>query len=119
MLLQIIVTIGVAIFVIPSLYASLKKKSLTPFAFVFWIIAWICGLVLIWFPHFIDLIGERFGVGRSIDAFVYLAIIYLIYVSLTQKIRINEINKEITMLNRKLALKDINIKNEKDNAKKS
>lgn len=114
MLIQILVTILVVLFVVPNLYTSFKKKSLTPFAFFFWIISWILGLVLIWFPHLIDLIGTKFGVGRSIDAFVYLAIVYLIYVSLTQKIRTNEISKEITMLNRNLALKELNNKENKD-----
>lgn len=114
MLIQILVTIVVVLFVLPNLYTSFKKKSLTPFGFSFWVVCWISGLIVIWFPHLIDLIGTKFGVGRSIDAFVYLAIIYLIYASLTQRIRTNEIEKEITMLNRRLALKDLNSKEKKD-----
>lgn len=117
MLIQILVTLLVVLFVIPNLYTSFKEKSLTPFAFFFWIISWILGLILIWFPHLIDLIGTKFGVGRSIDAFVYLAIVYLIYASLTQRIRTNEIEKEITMLNRKLALKDLKNTTKKDGKK--
>lgn len=114
MVIQILVTIGVVLFVFPNLYTSLKKKSLTPFAFVVWIVCWIAGLILIWFPHLIDLIGSGLGVGRSIDAFVYIAIVYLIYASLIQKLKVNEVEKEITMLNRKLALKDLDKKKEKD-----
>jgi hypothetical protein len=114
MVIQILVTVGVLLFVFPNLYTSLKKKSLTPFAFVVWVVCWIAGLLLIWFPHFIDLIGSKLGVGRSIDAFVYIAIVYLIYASLIQKLKVNEIEKEITMLNRKLALKDVNSKDKKD-----
>lgn len=107
MLIQIIVTIWVVVFVVPSLYTFLKKKLITPFAFSFWLLCWISGLVLIWLPHLISTIGEKLGVGRSIDAFVYLAIIYLIYTALVEKIKIGQINKEITMLNRKLALKEM------------
>ncbi len=114
MVIQILVTIGVVLFVFPNLYTSLRKKSLTPFAFVVWIVCWIAGLILIWFPHLIDLIGSSLGVGRSIDAFVYVAIVYLIYASLIQKLKVNEVEKEITMLNRKLALKDLDKKKEKD-----
>jgi hypothetical protein len=114
MFLQILVTIGVLLFVLPNLYNSFKKKVLTPFALTLWFISWIAGLILIWFPHLIDTIGLSFGVGRSIDAFVYVAIVYLIYASFVQKLKMNEISKDITILNRRIALKDINSKEKKN-----
>jgi len=107
MIIQIVVTLGVLLLVLPSIYSSYKKKSMTPFGAVVWILFWIAGLILIWFPEIIDLVGRSLGVGRSIDAFVYIAIVYLLYVSLNQKIKINEIKREITLLNRKLGLKDV------------
>lgn len=112
MLIQIVVTIGVVLLVLPSIYSSYKKKSLTHFGAVLWILLWMAGLILIWFPHLIDLIGSSLGVGRSIDAFVYLAIIFLLYSVLSQKIKINELSREITLLNRKIAVKEVK-KNEK------
>ncbi|PKN02638.1 hypothetical protein CVU76_01200 [Candidatus Dojkabacteria bacterium HGW-Dojkabacteria-1] len=107
MVIQIVVTLGVLVLVIPSIYSSYKKKSMTPFGAFLWILFWIAGLILIWFPHLIDVIGSGLGVGRSIDAFVYIGIVYLLYVSLNQKIKLNEIKREITLLNRKLALRDV------------
>jgi len=107
MVIQIIVTIGVILFILPSIFLSYKKNSLTKFGAVIWIFSWVVGLIIIWFPEIIGLIGEFMGVERSIDALVYTSIIYLLYVTLTQKIRISEINKEITLLNRKLAIKEI------------
>ncbi len=112
MIIQIVVTFGVLVLVLPSIYSSYKKKSLTPFGTVLWMLLWIAGLILIWFPHLIDLIGSSLGVGRSIDAFVYLAIIFLLYSVLSQKIKINELSREITLLNRKIAIKEVK-KNEK------
>jgi hypothetical protein len=61
---------------------------------------------VIWFPELIGLIGELMGVERSIDALVYISIVYLLYVSLRQRIKLNEVHKEITMLSRKITLKD-------------
>jgi len=107
MLIQIIVTIGIVIFVLPSIYSSFKKKSITPFAFFVWILFWLIGLVLIWDPSIIDFIGKTLGVGRSIDAIVYIAIVFLFYSTLSQRIKINELGKEITLLNRKLAIKNL------------
>ncbi|MBP6976427.1 DUF2304 domain-containing protein [Patescibacteria group bacterium] len=112
MVIQIVVTFGVLVLVLPNIYSSYKKNSLTPFGAVLWILFWITGLILIWFPHLIDLIGSSLGVGRSIDAFVYLAIIFLLYSVLSQKIKINELSREITLLNRKIAVKEVK-KNEK------
>jgi hypothetical protein len=107
MVIQIIVTIGVLLFIIPNIYSSYKKKNLTTFGSILWLFFWLVGLVVIWFPELIGLIGKLMGVERSIDALVYISIIYLLYVSLRQKIKINEVSKEITLLNRKIALEDV------------
>ena len=110
MVIQIVVTFGVLVLVLPSIFSSYKKKSMTPFGAFLWILFWVAGLILIWFPHLIDLVGSSLGVARSIDAFVYIGIVYLLYVSLNQKIKINEIKREITLLSRKLAIREINPK---------
>lgn len=107
MVIQIVVTFGVLLFILPNIYSSYKQKNLTAFGSILWIFFWIVGLIVIWFPELIDLIGELMGVERSIDALVYISIVYLLYVSLRQKISINELSKEITLLNRKISLKDV------------
>jgi len=104
MVIQIVVTIGVLLFILPNIYSSYKKKNLTTFGALLWLFFWLVGLVVIWFPELIGLIGELMGVERSIDALVYISVVYLLYVSLRQKIQLNEVHKEITMLNRKIAL---------------
>lgn len=112
MVIQIVVTIGVVLFILPNIYSSYKKKNLTTFGALLWLFFWLVGLVIIWFPELIGLIGEFMGVERSIDALVYIAIVYLLYASLRQKISINELSKEITLLSRKLALKEVKEKRE-------
>jgi len=107
MVIQIVVTIGVLLFILPNIYSSYKKNNLTTFGALLWLFFWLVGLVVIWFPELIGLIGELMGVERSIDALIYLSVVYLLYVSLRQKIQLNEVNKEITMLSRKIAIKDV------------
>ena len=107
MIIQIVVTLGVLFLVLPSIYSSYKKKSMTPFGSVIWVLFWILGLVIIWFPELIGLIGELMGVERSIDALVYISIVFLLYATLRQKVKINEVEKEITLLNRKIAIKHV------------
>jgi hypothetical protein len=107
MVIQIVVTIGVVLFILPNIYSSYKKNNLTTFGALLWLFFWLVGLVVIWFPELIGLIGELMGVERSIDALVYISIVYLLYAFLRQKIRINELSKEITELTRKIAIKEV------------
>jgi hypothetical protein len=107
MVIQILATIFIVLLILPNLYNSYKKNNLTPLGASIWAVFWLAGLVVIWFPHLIGIIGDALGVERSIDGLVYTSIILLLYLSLRQRIRISQIEKEITMLSRKIALKDI------------
>jgi len=117
MVIQILVTLFVFVIILPGLYSSFKKKNLGLAGTIIWGIFWLAGLVVIWFPSLIGLIGKILGVERSIDGLIYISIVFLLHFSLKQRIRINEIEKEITMLGRKVALKDIKKKG-KENEKK-
>lgn len=107
MVIQILATIFIVLLILPNLYNSYKKNNLTPLGASIWAVFWLAGLVVIWFPHLMGIIGNALGVERSIDGLVYTSIILLLYLSLRQRIRISQIEKEITMLSRKIALKDI------------
>lgn len=107
MLIQILVTVGIILFVFPSILTSYKKHTLTIWGFMLWFSFWAVGIVVIWIPDLIRFLGEKLGVTRSIDALIYVAIVYLLYSSFKQKIELIEIKKEITTLNREVALKDI------------
>jgi hypothetical protein len=107
MVIQILATIFIVLLILPNLYNSYKKNNLTPLGASIWAVFWLAGLVVIWFPHLIGIIGDALGVERSIDGLVYTSIILLLYLALRQRIRISQIEKEITMLSRKIALKDI------------
>lgn len=115
MIIQILVTGAVLLFVIPNLFSSYKKGNLTLLGFVTLSFFWILGLLVIWIEDLIGVIGHFLGVTRSIDALIYLSLIFLLYSYINQKIKINEINREITQLTRRLALRDIDeIKKKKD-----
>lgn len=107
MVIQIFVTIAVVLVVIPNIYSSYRKNNITNIGAIFWSSFWILGLVIVWFPELIEIIGNFFGVARSIDALIYISIVLLLYLMLRQKIRINRIEKEITKLTRKVALQEV------------
>lgn len=107
MVIQVVVTIGIVLIVFPNIYSSYKKNNLTLFGLILWGVFWITTLVLIWFPSLMGILGKFLGVARSIDALVYLSIVLLLYLTFKQRIRISEVEKEITALTRKITLKDI------------
>ena len=110
MVIQIIVTIGIVLLVFPTVYSAFKKKTISLFSLLIWALFWIGGIVIIWNPSLMGKISGFMGVQRSIDAIVYLSIVFLLYVVFRFRIRLNEMQREITMLTRKLAIKDINKK---------
>ena len=107
MVIQIIVTIGIILLVFPTIYSAYKRKSISLFALIIWFIFWIAGLTIIWNPSIMVKISNFMGIARGIDTIVYLSIIFLFYMIFTQKIRMNEMKREMTQLVRKLAIKDI------------
>lgn len=107
MLIQILVTSGIILFVFPSIFTSYKKHTLTIWGFILWLSFWVVGIIVIWVPDLIKFLGEKLGVSRSIDGLIYISIVYLLYSSFKQKIELIETKKEITTLNREIALKDI------------
>lgn len=107
MVIQIFVTIIIISIIFPNIYSSFKKQNITKFGAILWFSFWAASLTLIWFPNFIGKIGAFFGVARSIDALIYIAIISLLYTTFRQRVKINEIEKQITGISRKISLKDI------------
>lgn len=107
MLIQIIATIFIILIIFPSLYSYLKRENLTLFGFLIWVLFWILAIVIIWNPGIIVFIGNTLGVERSIDALIYIAIILLLFSTMSGRIKINHCNREITELVREYATNNV------------
>lgn len=103
MIIQYIAT-GIIVIVLIQFLIKVLKDRTQLFKLLFWGIFWAIALVFIWLPtNTIDKVGQLFGVGRGIDVLVYLSIIFLFYYIFRQSEKINKLEKEITLLVRKLA----------------
>ncbi len=108
---MIIQFIGSAFIIIIILQLSLKffKDKAGLVKSLFWLVFWFSVLVFIWLPKdIIDQFGSLIGVGRGIDALVYLSIIALFYLILKLNSRIDKLEMNITKLVRELA--KVNVK---------
>ena len=105
MLIQIIVSIFLILIILKTI-ARYQKKDLSLKETLAWSIVWIGTGVIFWFPQQTDKISQILGINRGADLITYLAIIILAYLVFRIFIHLDRIEKNITKLTRKDALKD-------------
>lgn len=102
-LLQIIAALF-AIFALSRAYLRFKERKLSSFAFIFWFGVWIAGMILVFVPQLTTEVAKMLGIGRGADAVVYTSIAVLFYMMFRIYIKIEDTQKQITEVVRKVAL---------------
>lgn len=93
-----------ALFAIAKTFRQFKHGKLT-LAFLFlWIVFWLIVGVVVVLPKTTDTLARFVGVGRGVDAIMYISIIALFYFVFRLLVRIEEVEREITKLVRTLAI---------------
>lgn len=93
-----------ALFAITKTFRQFKQGKLT-LAFLFlWIVFWVIVGVVVVLPQTTDALARFVGVGRGVDAIMYISIIALFYFVFRLLVRIEEVEREITKLVRTLAI---------------
>jgi small membrane protein len=78
----------------------------------FWLAFWfIAGAVAI-LPQTTDIAARFVGVGRGADFVLYISVMALFYLCFRLFVKIEDVERQITRLVRKIALEDIDIKEE-------
>lgn len=93
------------IFVITRTFIAYKKGSLSGGFTFLWIIFWLGGLFLIWQQQLAIEIAHRLGISRGVDLVIYVSLIIIFYLIYRLMVWMNEIDRKITELVRKIALK--------------
>lgn len=109
-LLQIIAAIF-AIFALSRAYLRFKERKLSSFAFIFWLGVWIIGMIFVFLPQLTTEFARILGIGRGADAVVYASIAVLFYMVFRIYIKIEDTQKQITEVARKIALDSKSEKN--------
>ena len=118
MTIKIIITLF-ALFAISRAYLRYRDGSIKFFGFIVWTIIWAAVTFFAWWPKFSDLIANSIGVGRGVDALVYLSIVALFYGMFRIYVKIQFIEHEITSLVRNIALKEQDNKNTNETKEES
>lgn len=106
MLQQIIALIFIASFVW-SLIRQRRRQQVSRNEFIFWLLFWTVGALAIIFIRVLDKLVVDLGFsGSGINFLLYLAVISLFYFVFKSRLKISQLEKELTELVRTISLKE-------------
>jgi len=91
-----------AIFVLTRIVLRLRDNQLTIMEFFMWTSVWGAVLIVAMIPSIATASAQLIGIGRGVDAFIYLALLVLFYLMFRVIIKLETIQKEMTSIVRKL-----------------
>ncbi|MBI4092914.1 MAG: DUF2304 family protein [Candidatus Kerfeldbacteria bacterium] len=112
MIIKILVTMFVA-FVLSRVIFRYRDGSMGVAGFLIWTLLWLGVEVFLWVPQVSDLFAHKIGIGRGVDALVYISIIALFYGAFKLYIKLESVEHDLTKFVRNLAIKDREAKDHK------
>jgi len=104
-ILQVIVVLF-ALFAISRAFLRFKDKKISGKEFAFWLILWMAAIVVILLPSTSFFFANLLGIQRGADFVVYISIILLFYMVFRLYVKIDSVEREITMLVRQIAVRE-------------
>ncbi len=93
-----------ALFALSRVYLRFAERKLSSLSFVFWVAIWVGGVIFILFPDITTRFAKLVGIGRGVDVVIYASIAILFYLIFRIYIKIEDTQKQITEVARKMAL---------------
>lgn len=84
-----------------------REGKISLWAFIGWIILWLWVGIIIWIPGVTTHIAKILGIGRGADLLIYGSIITLFYLIFRIYVKLEDIERQITLLARKFALRNV------------
>jgi len=105
---QLILSI-VILFILIKTWNSYRAKKMSTSFSIFWVMFWSAALFVIFYPGFLTKIANILNIGRGVDFALYVSIILLFYSVYKLNIKIGKLNRDLTKIVRKIAIKRIKI----------
>lgn len=106
MLLIQIFIVAFAVFAILRAISQFRQGRLTRDWLAFWLVFWLFAVIVVTLPETSEFAARLAGVGRGVDLIIYLSIVLLFYLFFRLFVKIEEGERQLTRLVRKLALDD-------------
>ena len=104
--------IAFAAFALARAVSQFRAGKLPRLWFVFWLFFWAAAVFVAVLPQTTDMVAQWVGVGRGADFITYISLIALFYLFFRLFIKIEDVERQLTRLVRKLAMEEF--KNESD-----
>lgn len=92
------------IFAFTRVWLRMREGSIGLGMFVFWTVIWVLAILGVAKPNLTQRIANELGVGRGVDAAIYVSIVILFYLNFRTQVQIENLRHEITKLTREIAL---------------
>jgi hypothetical protein len=103
--IQIIVLAFLA-FAFSRVYLRVKSGQISWGMFFFWSLIWVMAILTTLKPEITSILAKKFGIGRGIDAAIYLSIVVLFYLVFRLHVYLEDLNHKITKLIREISLQE-------------
>lgn len=87
-----------------SIFKRRKKQEIPTAEAVFWILFWLAGLVVVWWPDSAARLASIFGIGRGADFIIYISVAALFYLLFRLHLKIESLSRDITIVTREKTL---------------
>ena len=106
LVIQILIALF-ALFAIARAVAQYKEGRVPRTWFAFWVLFWLSAAVVTALPWTTEVLARLVGVGRGVDAIMYLSLVVLFYLVFRLFVKVEDVERQITKLVRKIALEDV------------
>ncbi|HIP16382.1 MAG TPA: DUF2304 family protein [Methanothermococcus okinawensis] len=93
-----------AIFAMFKIILKAKNSEINIEPAIFWIFVWMLVVLIAVFPQTMSYLATFTGVKRGVDSIIYLAIMILFYLQYRLYIKMENIEREITLIVREIAI---------------
>lgn len=111
MLLAQIIFSFFALFALSRTVVRYRKKEIPLSWFLFWIVFWVIVVIAVILPWTTTLLADWIGIGRGVDLVIYFSIIILFYLIFRLFVKIEQIERNITKIVEKNAIREFEEKN--------
>jgi small membrane protein len=99
-----IMAVGFVTFAMSRAILRAKDKKISTIELFFWLAIWGGLIIVVFFPGITSVIADIVGIGRGIDVIVYTSIGLLFYLIFRLYVKLEEVEREITLVIRDNAL---------------
>jgi len=93
-----------SIFALFKILLQVRNNEIGIESAIFWIFIWMLVILIVVFPQTMSYLATLTGVGRGVDVVIYIAIIMLFYLQYRLYMKIENIEREITLVVREIAI---------------